>query len=328
MITRRTIVGALGLGAVVLPLLARAQERIPRIGFISGISRPEPLEAGYFGGFLQGMRERGYVEGKTFAMEWRFADGRFERFAEIAQELVGMNVNVIVVASTPAAHAVLAASKSVPIVIPSAGDPVLGGLVASLARPGGNVTGLSQNFGDAAPKSLELLKAVVPRLSRVGAIWNPANQSHAPILKSYQDVAPKIGIEILHVEARSVAAVEPAIVALARERADAAIVLSDPVFLEGRKLLAEKLLGKRLPSLALQIEYVELGALMSYGQSLRELFRRSAAYVDKILKGAKPADLPIEQPNVYEFAVNLKTARALGLTIPRAILARADRTFE
>jgi len=330
MISRRTLVGALGLGAVALPLFARAQakERVPKIGFISGISRPESLETSYFGGFIQGMRERGHIEGKTFIMEWRFAEVKFERFAEIAKELVGMNVDVIVVASTPAAHAVQAVTKTVPIVVPTAGDPVSSGLVASLARPGGNVTGLSQNMADAAPKSLELLKTVVRKLSRVGAIWNPGNQSNVSVLKGYQDAAPKFGARIQPLEARSAAELEPAIVALSRGRADAVVVLSDPVFLEGRRLIAEKLLGNRLPSLALQIEYVEIGLLMSYGQSLRELFRRSASYVDKILKGAKPADLPIEQPNVYELAVNLKTARALGLQFPRSILARADRTFE
>jgi len=323
---RRLILGSgAALGA---PLLSFAQlpGKAWRIGFIGGVTRPDSIDSSVFGGFVEGMREFGYVEGKNLALEWRFADGRYERFATFARELVDLKVDVIVAGSTPAAHAVLKVTRSVPIVMGASGDPVLAGLVKSLAHPGGNVTGLSQNLNDLSSKYLELIKATVPGASRIGLLMNPDNQSNPPIANAFQATSQKMAMRVVHFEARSLEDIRRAFAA--RTRVDAAVVFADAVFMDNRKTIVEIALQNRVPLLAQQLEFGELGALMTLGQPLRELFRRAAVFVDRILKGAKPSELPVEQPNIYALVVNLKTAHALGLAVPQSILVRADRIIE
>lgn len=308
--------------------LAQAPGKGWRIGVIGGIPRPDPMEPSIYGGLLLGLRELGYVEGKNLAVEWRFADGKFERFPGFVRELLALKVDLIFAGSTPAAHAAQQATRTVPIVLGASGDPVAAGLVQTLARPGGNTTGLSQNLSDLAPKSLELLKTILPKLSRVATLYNPGNQTAQPIVKSFQSSGPVLGVDIIAMEASSPDQLAAAFDQAVRERAGAVIVVADVLFMGQRKLVADLALKHKLPLLAQQRENAEAGALLTYGRSIRELFRRSATYIDKIFKGAKPADLPVEQPSVFELIVNQNTAKTLGIPIPRTVLMRADRTID
>ena len=274
------------------------------------------------------MRELGYVEGKNLVIEWRFADGIAERLPELAAELVRLKMDVIVSGSSQAIGALQKATSTIPIVMATSGDPIGSGFVKSLARPGGNITGLSNLFGDISPKQLELLLAIAPKLSRVAVLVNPVNSSYAPILKNAQSAARRVNVRILPLEARTEAEIVNAFSLMAREKAGAVIVMVDALFIQQRSVIAQLAMKHRLPSISGTREFAEAGGLVSYGPNLAEQFRRAAGYVDKIFKGAKPADLPVEQSATFEMLINGRTAKALGLAIPQAVLLRTDRVIE
>ena len=274
------------------------------------------------------MRELGYVEGRNFVIEWRFADGKYERLASLAAELVRMKVDIIVTGGTAANRAAQQATTTIPIVNAAMIDPVGNGFAASLARPGGNITGLSLATTDVSPKHFELLKIMLPKVTRVAALENPGNPGHPAILKSLQTNAGQVGVKLLPVDARTAEEIERGFAMMKREKAEAVIVAVDAFFIGQRQQLAELALKHRLPSIFSVAEHAEAGGLMSYGQDLADFYRRAAAYVDKIFKGAKPGGLPIEQPATFTLVINRKTAKALGLTISRELLLRADRVIE
>jgi putative tryptophan/tyrosine transport system substrate-binding protein len=328
---REFIAGLSGAAAATWPLAARAQQagKLWRIGFLSGAARPVSLESSQWGGFLQGMRELGYVAGKDFVIEWRFAEGRSELFPGLAAELVSEKVDIVVVGNAAVVRPVQQASSTIPIVMAVSIDPVGAGIVTSLARPGGNITGLATSADDTAPKQLELLAMAVPNLSRVGFLSNPDSPSSSPFLKSVQVAAPTAGLKVLPVEARNPPDLESAFATLIKERAEAVMVMATDGFLSAqRRRIADLAIRNLLPTIFPQAEYVEAGGLMSYGESARDFNRRAAAYVDKIIKGAKPADLPIQQPTRFFLVINRKTADAIGLTIPLQLLVRADEVIE
>ncbi len=319
------LLALLALGAA--PVAAEQQPaKLARIGYL-GYGNPESA-GNLVDAFKQGMRELGYVDRKNVVFEMRWALGRAESLQNVAAELVKLKVDVIVTGNTPATLAAQRATKTIPIVAIAVADPLGSGLVASLARPDGNTTGLSLNLTESAPKYLELLQTMVPTASRIAVLVNPDNSSNALVLKSLRGTAQKIGVQILAVEARAAEDIEGKFGGLVRQRVEAVIVASDPLFFTQRQQIVEAVIRYRLPSIFQQRDYVEIGGLMSYGQSLTELYRRAATYVDKILKGAKAGDLPVEQPNIFELVVNTKTADALGLTVPRELLLRADRVIE
>jgi putative ABC transport system substrate-binding protein len=278
---------------------------------------------------VQGLRELGWVDGKNIVIEYRWAEGRADRLPDLAAELVRLKVDVIFAANTSVALAAKNATGTIPIVMATGGDPVGLGLVASLARPGGNVTGLSFSVGmETVGKGLELLKETVPKVRRVAVLSNPANPSHALAIKNVSDAARAVRMQLQLLEARGPNEFDNAFAAMARERAEALLVVLDPFFGIHRAQLRDLAAKNRLPAMYGSREYPEAGGLMSYGADFRHNFRRSATYVDKILKGAKPADLPIEQPTRFELVINMKTAKALGLTIPQSLLLRADQVIE
>jgi putative ABC transport system substrate-binding protein len=310
---------------------ARAQEqgKIRRIGFLAPLSRSTPSHPDiYYDAFMQGMRELGYVEGRNLVIEWRFADGRFERLSGLAAELVRMNVDVIVTHSTPAIQALRRATSTVPIVFAVVFDPVGSGFAASLARPGGNITGLSVIDVDPSPKRLELLKTMLPALSRVAVLVNPGSSVHPAIVKSVQAAGQHAGMKVLPVDARTPEEIERGFATMSQERAEGVIIADDAFFRGRRQQIADLAAKNRMPAITPWREYVSAGGLMSYGQNIADSFRRAATYVDKILKGAKPGELPIEQPTRIHLAINRKTAKALGLTIPQELLLRADEVIE
>ena len=330
MITRRRFVIALGAGALVAPLasLAQQQPKVWRIGFFYFGSRQSALDTGRYGAFVRGMRELGYIEGKTFVMDARYADGVSDRLLGLAAELVQLKVDVIVAASPPVVKAAQQATTTIPIVMATAADPVGAGFVASLSRPGGNITGLSTINVDLSSKYLELLRVAVPKLSRVAVLVHPSHPNHPDILKKIQAAAKTTGVKVSPVEASTASQVETAFGAMTREHAGALIVLPDAFFTTQVRQIAELAVKNRLPSMFWSRELAEAGGLMSYGQNLAEFFQRAATYVDKIFKGAKPADLPVEQPTKLELVINRKTAKALGLTISNELLLRADKVIE
>jgi putative tryptophan/tyrosine transport system substrate-binding protein len=317
----------LPLAVLAATLTAQAQPagKVYRIGFLwdSPAVFPDAIEA-----FRQGLRDLGYVEGRNLIIEYRWAEGKPERMLQLAKELVQLNVDVIMAPSSPYTGAAKRVTSTIPIIFMSHADPVGTGHVASLGRPGGNITGLSIMMTETNVKGLELFKAAVPGLSRVAVIWDPATPSHGPSLKAVEAAGPLLGLRILSVAVRSATEYESAFSAMARERADGVLVLSTPLFIAGAKRLAELALTHRLPSLFGPKHHVAAGGLMSYSPDRPYLYRRGALFVDKILKGAKPADLPVEQATKFELIINLKTARTLGLTIPRSVLARADQIIE
>jgi putative ABC transport system substrate-binding protein len=274
------------------------------------------------------MRELGYVEGKNLLLEWRFADGDVARLPGLAAELVQLKVDVLVAAAHDAALAAQKASSTIPIVMTTSSDPASSGLVNSLARPGGNITGISNLSGDLGPKRLEMLLAVAPRLSHVALLLNPSNQTAITALESVQAAAQKLGVKILPVEARTPQEIDNGFSLMRQRGAGGLIVLLQPLFQQQKSQIAGLAVKHRLPSMTADQMYAEAGCLMSYGSSLAYTFHRVATYVDKILKGAKPADLPIEQPTKFELVINLKTARTLGITIPQSVLLRADKVIE
>ena len=324
-IPRRSFVSALAGSVVAGPLAAWGQSgRIPRIGWLGGPSRETAQP--FMGPFLQGLKDLGWIEGQNIAIEWRFAGGRAERLPGLAAELVRLRVDLIVVPSTPTAVAARNATTTIPLVTVGGNDPVSVGLVASLARPGGNITGLTSSLGpEIAGKQLELLKETVPTASRVSALWNPDTPGNGLALKEAEAAARALGVELHPVEVRRQEAFESAFAVIAATRTDALHVLADVMFLTYRARLARLAAKSRLPAMYAQREYVDDGGLISYGAKISDNFRRAATYVDKILKGARPADLPIERPSTFELIINLKPARALGLAIPQSVLARADQ---
>jgi putative ABC transport system substrate-binding protein len=316
---------ALALLAGVLASETQAAEKVYRIGFLwdSPAVFPDAIEA-----FRQGLRDLGYVEGRNIVIEYRWAEGKPERMRELAEELVRLKVDVIMAPSSVYTAAAKRATATIPIVFLSHADPLGTGHVASLGRPGGNVTGLSIMMTETNVKGLELFKAAVSGLSRVAVIWDPATPSHGPGLKAIEAAAPSLGLRIQPVAVRSPAEYESAFSAMVRERADGVLVLSTPLFIAGAKRLAELALTHKLPSLYGPKHHVAAGGLMSYSPDRADLYRRGAIFVDKILKGAKPADLPVQRPTRFELVINMKTAKALGLTIPQGILARADELIQ
>ena len=329
-IARRRLLIALGAGALTATLGAFAQPpgKVRRIGGLAVRSRSTPSNPEiFYDSFTQGMRELGYVEGKNIVIEWRFADSKFERLPGLAAELVRLNPEVIVTHSTPATEALQRATRTIPIVT-NVNDPVGSGFAASLARPGGNITGMSIISADLSPKQLELLQAIVPKLSRVAVLMNPNTSSLAPVLKSVQAAGQTIGVQVLPVEARNPEEIERGFAAMRQERADALIILADAFFIAHRRQIAELAMKARIPTIAWARELVEAGGLLSYGQNLADNYRHAATYVDKILKGAKPRELPIEQPMKIHLVINRKTAKALGITIPQSLLLRADEVIE
>lgn len=327
---RRKLLIALGLGALAVPLasVAQQQNKIWRVGFLA-LRHVDFVDTDYYyGPFRQGMRELGYIEGRNLAIEWRSAEGRAERLPALVADLVQLKVDVIVTAGSAATSAAQQATSALPIVMATTPDPVGSGFVESLLRPGANITGLSNLSVDINRKHLEIMLSIIPRLSRVAVLINPTNSSHAAILKSTQDAARKLDIKVLPAEARTPQEIERAFSAMARERAGAVIIAIDAFFIQQGGQIAHLAAKQRLPSMAGSREYVEAGGLMSYGQNLADNYRRAATYVDKILKGARPGDLPVEQPTTFELFINRKTAKTIGLAIPQELLLRADRVIE
>jgi putative ABC transport system substrate-binding protein len=311
-------------------LAAGAQQagEVPRVGYINPGYSSDPIRVRRLAAFREGLRELGYVEGRNIALELRWAEGRYDRYPTLAADLVRLKVHVIVVIGGAATRAAKQVTGAIPIVMSLVTDPVESGLVGSLARPGGNVTGTSIMAPDVAGKQFELLKQVLPGMSRVALLWNPANPGGAIQLREAEAAARAAGVRLQALEARDSQEIDSAFAAMRRERADALVVLADAILYNQRKQIAELAAKSRLPSASALREYVEAGGLIAYSADFVAMVRRSATFVDKILNGAKPADLPVEQPTKFDLIVNLKTAKAFGLTIPSALLLRADQVIE
>ena len=308
--------------------IAQAQQpkKIPRIGYLTlGSSSPRSANEE---AFRDGLHHLGYIEGQNVHVEYRYAAGEVGRLPELAAELVSLNLNVIVAANTQSIDATRRATKTIPIVFPLTFDPVASGFVASLARPGGNLTGLTTLNQEVAGKRVELLKEVMPRISRVAVLRDPTNSGSLFALKETEAAANHLGIRLHILEVRSADELEGAIQAATRERAGSLIVIPDNLFVRRKGQIVDLVMKSRLPTMFGESESVEAGGLMYYGANLPDLFRRAATYVDKILKGAKPADLPVEQPTKFEFVINLKTAKQIGLTIPQSVLYQADKVIK
>jgi len=323
---RREFITLLGSAAAGWPLAARAQQsgKIRAMGLLSPASRSPSVVPALF----DALAELGWIEEKNLVVERRYAENRLERLPELAAELVRLNVEVIVATGTLGPLAAKRATSTIPIVMTAAGDPLGSGLVASLARPGGNVTGISLMAPDLGGKRLELLKELLPRLARVAVLWNAANPYAAIVFKETQAAGRTLGIEVQSLEVRGPDDFDGAFDTARKQRPDALITVEDPLTFSHQKRIADFATGQQLPSLYGFREFVVAGGLMSYGANVADLFRRAASYVDKILKGAKPADLPVQQPTTFELVINVKTARALGLEIPPTLLARADEVIE
>ncbi len=327
---RRTFLASAAGGALALPLgaHAQAQGKVWRVAFFYFGTRQSALDTGRYDAFVQGMRELGYVDGKNIVIEARFGDGKIDQLPALAAELVRANVDVIVATGSPVYSALRFATNSIPVIVTVTTDPVIEGLAASLARPGGNFTGLTDTAADLGAKQLELLKSAVPKLSRLGVLLNPDNVTHPTQMKRVMMPAQKIGVQVVLADAGTVAEIEPGFAALAQAHADAVMLFGDTFFVQQLQQIAQAALKYRLASIYLIRQYPMGGGLMSYGPDIVDNFRRIATYVDKILKGAKPAELPFEQPSRYVLAVNLKTAKALGLTVPQSVLLRADEVIQ
>jgi putative tryptophan/tyrosine transport system substrate-binding protein len=327
-VRRRDVIKLFG-GAVSLasPLAARAQAaRVPRVGFLGNSTLA--LEANLIGPFRDGLRALGYEEGRNIVIEYRWAEGKYERFPSLVAELLASHVDVLVTAGTPASLAIKKATMSVPVVMIAVGDPIGSGLVPSLADPGGNLTGLSSIAPDLEGKRLELLREIVPKLSHVGMFINSGNPFHTASLQKARTAAETVRIMLQVLDVRTSEDLDGAFAAIIKERPEALLILADRVFLHNRARIMDFATQQRLPNVNAYHELVEAGGLMSFGPSYEEMHRRAAAYVDKILKGAKPADLPIEQPTKFTLVVNLKSAKAIGVNMPPALLARADEVIE
>ncbi len=329
---RREFITLLGGAAAAWPLTARAQQpagRVYRVGYLVFGSREQHQQINLSKAFEEGLRSHGYRVGENVVIEYRFADSEMERLPALAADLVRLGVDVIVTAAHQNTIAAMKATTAIPIVMTNSVDPVGSGLVASLARPGGNVTGFGVDAGDEIfGKRLELLKETLPNLSRVGTLSNPDFAPNRSRLASIRDASQALGLTLVSAEARGLDALEQAFATMVRERAQAFVVLGEPVLFNCRGQIAVMAIRDRLPAIATAREYAEAGSLLTYGPDLQDQFRRSAAFVDKIFKGANPADLPVEQPTKFELVVNLKTAKALGLDVPPTVLARADEVIE
>jgi ABC-type uncharacterized transport system substrate-binding protein len=320
-----SILVSLVLLAVVVIAEAQQPKKVPRIGYLSGASseNDKPLIAA----FRQGLRELGYIEGKDLVIEERYVVGQSDELHGVVAELVNLKIDVLVVYGMVAVKAAKRVTNTIPIVMANAVDPVGAGLVASLARPGGNITGLSDYHFATVTKRLELLKEAVPTASRVGVLFNPANASNPLQVKDLQRVAPSLKVSVTPVEAKTPADVDRAFDALKKDRPSALLLIGDTLLSANQKRIAEFALENRIPAGYTLRQFVEAGGLMSYGTNFADMWRRAASYVDKILKGTKPADLPVEQPTKFELVINLKTAKQIGLTIPPNVLARADKVI-
>jgi putative ABC transport system substrate-binding protein len=324
MMTRAVLAVALTVGILALPLASEAQQatRVPRIGVLGSHDVP------FWQSFRDGLRELGYVEGSTVALEYRWAGETEERFSALASELVRLRVDAIVTWGTPAALAARAATGTIPIVMAASGDPLGTGLITSLARPGANVTGSSSLNLELEGKRLELLREIVPKLSRVAVLWNPANPVHGRLLDSTKAAAASLAVQLDLVPVQSAADLDGAFAMIDTARPHALIVLSDNFFVLERTRIADFTAKIRLPAVYAVSVFADVGGLIVYGVNYHALFRRAASYVDRILKGTKPAELPVEQARIFELLINLRTARALGLKIPPSLLLRADRIIE
>jgi putative ABC transport system substrate-binding protein len=309
-------------------LLGVEAQTTPKVGYLSIGLASDPRRAALLGAFQEGLRDLGYIEGKNLSIEARFDEGYSEQLSTLAIELVLQKVLAIVAYSTPAAQAAKSATKSIPIIMSTVIDPLGTGLVASLGRPGGNVTGLYLMAPDIVGKQLQFLRELMPKLSRAAVLWNPTNASNVPQLREAEAAAPALGIRLQPLEASGPEQIDRAFAAMTRESVDGLIVLMDGVLSDNRAKITHLAEEHRLPAVYGIREPVETGGLMCYGANPADLNRRAASYVDKILKGAKPADLPVEQPTKFEFVINLKTAKALGLKIPPSVLERADQIIE
>ncbi len=326
---RREFITLIG-GAAAWPIAASAQQpagRVYRVGYLTIASREQQLHL--IKAFEEGVRSLGYRVGENVVIEYRFANGEMERLPALAADLVRLGVDITVTGANPNTAAAMKATTTIPIVMTNSADPVSAGLVASLARPGGNVTGFAQDTGgELNGKRLELLMETLPNLSRVGILWNPDFAPNRSRLTSMREATQALGLTLVPVEARGLDALEQAFATMVRERAQAFVVLGDSVLFNYRGQIAEMAFRNRLPAASGFKEFAEAGLLLAYGADARDLFRRSAVFVDKIFKGAKPADLPVEQPTKFELVVNLKSAKALSLTVPPSVLARADEVIE
>jgi putative ABC transport system substrate-binding protein len=327
MISRRAFLAIVSGGLLAAPLGAHAQPagKVYRVGFLwdSPAMFPDAMVA-----FRKGLRDLGWVEGKNIVIEYRWSEGRFERLPALANELVQLKVDVIVSPSSIYTAAAKQASATIPIVFMSHADPLGSGHVSSLARPGGNITGLSLMMTETNAKLLEVFAEAVPGLARVAVMWDPATPSHRPGLKQVESAAQTLRLQLQSLAVGNTAEFEGAFASAVRENAGGILVLSTPLYIAEAKRLAELALKYKLPSMFGPSSHAEAGGLLSYGPDRADLWRRGAFYVDRILKGTKPADLPVEQPIKFELVINLKTAKALGLTIPRTVLVRADRVIE
>jgi putative tryptophan/tyrosine transport system substrate-binding protein len=324
---KNTIIGLL-VGLVLTSIrFAEGQQakKVPQVGMLMPVS--STVAARNIEAFRQGLRERGYVDGQNIALDSRFADGRVEPLPTLAAELVRLNVDVIVTWGTPAIQAAKKATTTIPIVMAAATDPVETGLIASLARPGGNVTGVNSGGVEVSGKILELLKELVPRGTRVGILWNPDNRANEITVAHTKVAAQALGLRLQFQEVRDPGGFDSAFAAMTRQRADALRVLHEILYLQHGKRLVDLAAKNRLPAIYARREYVEAGGLMAYGVNFQDNFRRAATYVDKILKGTSPAELPVEQPMKFEFFINLQAAKRIGLVIPGSVLFRADRVI-
>jgi putative tryptophan/tyrosine transport system substrate-binding protein len=327
---RRTFLSGLTLGMLSAPLAVEAQRapKVPKVGYLSIGSASDPRRGALLDAFQRGLRGLGYVEGKNILIEVRFAEGSYDRLPNLAAELVRLKVDIILAYSTPATEAAKNATAAIPIVMSGVVDPLRTGLVAGLGRPGGNVTGLSLMAPEIIGKQMQLLKELIPKVARVAVLWNPTNPSNVPQLREAQVAAQALGLRLQSWEVRSPNDLDPAFAAMTREHAGAVIILVDGVFIDNRTRIVRLAEKARLPAVYGLREYVEGGGLMFYGADPADLNHRAALFVDKILKGAQPADLPVEQPVKFELAINAKTAKALGLSIPTPVLTRADQVIE
>ena len=327
------MIGRINISLVVIFLffavsLADAQQtkNVPRIGFLGGSSAS--AYSGFIDAFRKSLRDLGYVEGQNIAIEYRYADGKRDRLSDLSADLIRLKVDVILVSGSLAIGALKNATKRIPIVMTTVEDPVAQGFVDSLARPGGNITGLTNLAPELSGKRLELVKETLPKIDRVAVLWDPLGPGPAVAFKETQAVAPPMGLQLQSLEIRSPNDFEGAFKAAIAERSGAVIVLQSFLTNAHRRRIVDLALTHRLPGMYTQMEYVEVGGLMSYAPSYTAIYGRAATYVDKILKGTKPADLPVEQPMKFELVINLKTAKQIGLTIPPNVLARADRVIK
>jgi putative ABC transport system substrate-binding protein len=326
----RLVVALLCLAVLTTPLAVEAQPaaKIWRVGFLTSGFKEAPGSNPGLASLTQGLRDLGYIEGRNLSLEVRYAEGRTERFSSLATELINLKVDVLVAASTPAALAAKQATTTIPVVMAAVGEPLQVKLVNSLAHPGGNITGLSLIAPELAAKRLDLLKQALPRLSRITVLWNSANQGMLARFQETQVGAQSLGVVLQSVTVQSPDDFQPLFATMSKEPPEALLVLADTVTVANRQHAVEFAARSRVPAIYETRVFVDAGGLMSYGVNMADHYRRTATYVDKIIKGAKPADLPVEQPTKFELVINLKTAKALGLTIPPSVLARADEVIQ